>query len=346
MKILVGTDYGSYVFNKQNKTITLSGLSTLTINKILLILNVTRNTVIYRPITAGLGGTIAGNVITLDYDTTAMNNADELQVWVDYPNTLATDANRNDMIQEIQTTGFYKGKIAKVFNIIGRRAGFTSITALNDVKEFDNSVALIPTLNNSSLDLLSSSANDITGGTGARTVEVIYLDSNNNIQDVTLSLNGTTLVTNAITGVNEVLWMEVESVGSLGTSAGNIRLRINGGIVEVEQITAGWNKSMSSRFRIPAGYTGYISKHEVYAINNDQDVRLLAKVSAYAADLENIFHIIDSKYCAANMNSSGSDSPSFIKLPALCDVKTSTISGGTAGSIKCISSFNLILIQN
>lgn len=84
MKILVGVDLGSYSFNAAAKTVTITGLNALTLDQILLITNVTRQEVIYQFNNSNKGGTIAGNIVTLEYDTTAHNNADALQIWVEY----------------------------------------------------------------------------------------------------------------------------------------------------------------------------------------------------------------------------------------------------------------------
>jgi hypothetical protein len=83
-KVLVG-NIGSYTFDASAKTVTLTGLPTLTIEQILLITNVkdTSNEVIYQFDLPSKSGTISGNVITLVYDTAAMSDTDPLQIWVD-----------------------------------------------------------------------------------------------------------------------------------------------------------------------------------------------------------------------------------------------------------------------
>lgn len=251
-----------------------------------------------------------------------------------------------NLIETIQTTGLYQGKTAVVYNVMGRRAGFTSTSVQNDVKEFDNGVAVNPVLSNSTLDIISSSVSDTnTAGTGVRTVKVIYINNTNNlVQSAAIALNGTTLVTSVLTGVNEVLWMEAETVGSGGIAAGNIRLRINGGTVEVEQISAGGNKSLSARFMIPTGYTGYIPFWDGHAINNDQDMRLRATVNSFDRSLSSVYKFQDNKYLALNTNSS--DDLQFMKFPALSKIKISTFSGATGATVRCDASFPIILIQN
>lgn len=67
-----------YTFDASAKTITSNEFTD--INKIALITNVTDNIIIYNFADAAKGGTISGNVITLDYDTTTMSDTDELQI--------------------------------------------------------------------------------------------------------------------------------------------------------------------------------------------------------------------------------------------------------------------------
>jgi hypothetical protein len=47
----------------------------------LLVTNVTSNTIIYNFADNSLGGVVLGNVLTLNYNTTIMNNADNLQIF-------------------------------------------------------------------------------------------------------------------------------------------------------------------------------------------------------------------------------------------------------------------------
>ena len=79
-KKLVKTDIGDYSFNALAKEITFSGIDGLTLDQILLITNVTDNTIIYN--FAAKGGTLITSVLTLDYDTTSMNDTDEFQIWI------------------------------------------------------------------------------------------------------------------------------------------------------------------------------------------------------------------------------------------------------------------------
>ena len=76
-----------YSFNASTKKITLNELTSIKIEQILLITNITDNTIIYNFADNSLGGSVVGNVLTLKYDTTLMDNLDSLQIFIETPNT-------------------------------------------------------------------------------------------------------------------------------------------------------------------------------------------------------------------------------------------------------------------
>lgn len=89
MKTLVST----YTFSPTTKQVTLSGYQTILLEGLLLITNVTTNTIIYNFANPILGGTVSGNVVTLDYNTNTMSATDRLQIYYDDPaNMAASDA--------------------------------------------------------------------------------------------------------------------------------------------------------------------------------------------------------------------------------------------------------------
>lgn len=73
----------NYLFDKTAKTITFLDYTSIDLNRIAVITNVTSNVMIYNFAGAGKGGTISGNVLTLTYDTAAMADTDELQIIYD-----------------------------------------------------------------------------------------------------------------------------------------------------------------------------------------------------------------------------------------------------------------------
>lgn len=76
MKILVT----NYTFDASAQTITFAQFPTIDLERILLVTNVTDNIIIYNFASSSLGGSVATNVLTVDYDTTTMDDTDDLQI--------------------------------------------------------------------------------------------------------------------------------------------------------------------------------------------------------------------------------------------------------------------------
>lgn len=87
MKVLV-TDYN---FNASAKTVRFNGYSNIDLNRLLLITNATRNTIIYNFASPALGGVVTGNTVTLTTDTSMMTDNDKLQIFYENEDTPATD---------------------------------------------------------------------------------------------------------------------------------------------------------------------------------------------------------------------------------------------------------------
>jgi hypothetical protein len=79
MKIL----FENYTFNAASKQITFNTDEALTLERLLIITNVTDNIIIYNFADPNAGGTFANNVLTLNYNTTAMGNSDKLQIFIE-----------------------------------------------------------------------------------------------------------------------------------------------------------------------------------------------------------------------------------------------------------------------
>lgn len=77
MKILIT----NYTFDASEKTITFGDYGSIVLDSVLLITNVTDNIIIYNFANPSLGGSVATNVLTLDYDTTSMSDTDDLQIF-------------------------------------------------------------------------------------------------------------------------------------------------------------------------------------------------------------------------------------------------------------------------
>lgn len=104
----------------------------------------------------------------------------------------------------------------------------------------------------------SSSANDTSAGTGARTVKLWGLNSSYVEQSETITLNGVTAVTsvNTYIAINHI---EVLTVGSGGVNAGTINVLNNAADTWLScAITAGANQGQGSAFTVPAGKTAIL----------------------------------------------------------------------------------------
>lgn len=87
----------NYTFDSSAKTVTFTDYTTIRLDSLLLITNVTDNVIIYNFASPTLGGTVSGNVLTLTYNTSSMDNADKLQIFYD-------DSEVQPANTELQTT--------------------------------------------------------------------------------------------------------------------------------------------------------------------------------------------------------------------------------------------------
>jgi hypothetical protein len=79
---MITSQIESYTFDKTTRKVTFSGLSSIRLDKIISVVDVTNNVQIYYFKLPNYGGEVAGNVLTLDYDTTGdnFNNTDKLLI--------------------------------------------------------------------------------------------------------------------------------------------------------------------------------------------------------------------------------------------------------------------------
>ena len=112
------------------------------------------------------------------------------------------------------------------------------------------------------MKISSSSADDASSGTGARTVLVSGLDQDYNRISETVTLTGQTAV-NTTNSFLRISGIRTLTVGSGGTNAGVIYAgtgTITTGVPAVihEVVPIGFNASMSGVYTVPAGYTAYL----------------------------------------------------------------------------------------
>ncbi len=91
----------NYTFNKATKQVTFNSFSTIELSKLLLITNVTTGAIIYNFANSNLGGTVSGNVLTLTFNTSLMNNTDKLMIFYDLPSKSKATQNIADLFPEL-----------------------------------------------------------------------------------------------------------------------------------------------------------------------------------------------------------------------------------------------------
>lgn len=164
MKKLLGQDAsGTYVFNPSAKTITFSGLSQqITLANILLITNVTANTIIYNFADSSNGATsFANNILTLDHNTTSMNSTDVLQIYLD----LAGEESLHDLLRRmnklLESNAVVDNRLRQRVTIdaIGNSTAGSSPTEVTTTIPVSGTVAISNTVGSNTT--LSISANDI-----------------------------------------------------------------------------------------------------------------------------------------------------------------------------------------
>ena len=114
---------------------------------------------------------------------------------------------------------------------------------------------------NQSIEILGSSDDILTTGTGAWTVTVIGQSIAGTEQTETKSMNGVTPVALSNT-YSHIYRAYVGLTGTAGTNVGDIVVRIAGAGATQLTINAGMGQSLMAMYRIPVGYTGFVERWE------------------------------------------------------------------------------------
>ena len=106
------------------------------------------------------------------------------------------------------------------------------------------------------MELVSSSANDAAAGTGARTVEVTYIEATTYLEKKEIvTLNGTTPVATVAVNMFRINKLRVLTTGSGQKAAGKIDIRHLSDTPIYGTILAGMNESQQCIYTVPAGKT-------------------------------------------------------------------------------------------
>jgi hypothetical protein len=185
---------------------------------------------------------------------------------------------------------------------------------------------------NAAMTLVSSSANDTSAGTGARTITVTYLDqSMAGPFTTTFTMNGTTAVTAGVSNMCFIEKIVVATVGSTTSNVGTITLK--SGATTVGTIAATANQTYWAHHYTPAGKTSYISGFNMgntgTTAGNSSTGILFAKDSTSANAPEIQISDFINAAGAANSITRNYNSPIQVQGPARIRVYVTTQSSST-----------------
>ncbi len=200
------------------------------------------------------------------------------------------------------------------------------------------------------LKVSSSSTDDTSAGTGARTVQLYGLDGDYNEINELVTLNGRTAVntTQSFLRINRMI---VRSAGSGGANAGviyagtgtvttgvpaNVYASVNG--------VTGANQSLMALWTVPAGYTAYILQYDVSngtTSNTPAVCKLILAVRPYGE----VFQSKDVKSLTTGMHVEETFSLPQ-KITEKSDIEVRAISSSNSVSFDISAAFEIVYIKN
>lgn len=123
----------NYSFNAATKQITLSDYTSVDLESLLLITNVTDNIIIYNFAGQGKGAAISGNILTLDFDTTSMSNTDELQIFIDDGLSPAANATIEELTNALNDNNAFLRRILQALTPVTNRDSSDRLRVAVDV---------------------------------------------------------------------------------------------------------------------------------------------------------------------------------------------------------------------
>ena len=189
------------------------------------------------------------------------------------------------------------------------------------------------------LSVVSASANDASGGTGARTVEIQGLDSSWNLLTETITMNGLTPVVTTGSFLR-VFRARVVTAGSLKSNAAQITMSSGGTtLAYITYDTIGMGQTLMAVYTIPNGKTGYIINLNVSSSKDSEHrFRFMTRDNAVTDAAWNV-----KEYMSARGGFSSWRKYAINKVTEKTDIDLQVISNSTSAAS---GGFELILIDN
>jgi hypothetical protein len=199
------------------------------------------------------------------------------------------------------------------------------------------------------LKVSSSSTDDTSAGTGARTVQLFGLDGDYNEISEVVTLNGQTAV-NTTQSYLRINRMIVRSAGSGGANAGiiyagtgtvttgvpaNIYATVNGD---------GTNQTLMALWTVPAGYTGYLMQYDV-SNGTTSNTPAVCKLLLVARPYGEVFQSKDVKSITTGMHiENGLVVP--IQFSEKTDIEVRAVSSSASVTFDISASLEIIYIKD
>lgn len=190
-----------------------------------------------------------------------------------------------------------KGRVPGEY-IVGKYGRNPDVDAAADIWDGGGDFTGFPTSAAENFEVVSTSSDDASAGTGAREIRLYYYDDNYNVFDengnflyVDVSLNGLTAVDSGVSGMR--LWRaKVISSGAGQANAGDITIRwATTESVVFSVIRAGFSQTEIACFTIPSGYKGYLKRYTAFMLDNNANRSEIAvKVRDFGSNTFRIVH--------------------------------------------------------
>jgi len=196
------------------------------------------------------------------------------------------------------------------------------------------------------LKVSSSSANDTSAGTGARTVELFGLDADYDEINETVTLSGQTAVntTQSFLRVNRMI---VRSAGTGGTNAGVIYAgtgTVTAGVPanKYATVAAGDGQSLMALWTVPRGYTAYVTQTDITVATTQNNK--YATITFLARPFGEVFQVKDKFVKSESGHMQVYTFP--LKFEEKTDLEMRCIGDSSGANIAISAAFDLVYIQN
>lgn len=195
------------------------------------------------------------------------------------------------------------------------------------------------------LKISSGSANDASGGTGARSVAIYGLDANYNEISESVLLDGQTAV-NTGKSYLRITRMYVTTAGSGGTAAGIIYAgtgTVTTGVPAnvYAQIEIGYNQTAMAIWTVPAGYTAYMSAYTI--LSGSTTANTIFTGALFIRETGGVFRLQSS---IKTVGGSGHDHTfdTALRIPEKTDIELRAAC--STGGASATGEFQIIYIKN